>query len=395
MAIIRDITPAPDVPYLTDVTVTDMPDAAVANLRALSRDRTTIYGVRSSSLIQSTDDGKTWTVIKDFSPMAGTLAAVVILNNGELLVSEKSGGWKGGAYLSTGFAQASPTAATWARVKMADGSDLTVSRNDNVIHDAWGYSIAPAGHVRDGLVALTEYGGQSSTADADTLSPKVWLSLDHGKTFKVIADLFTVLGSRVNQHMHGILYDPWFDVILCSYGDGNGSGAKTGIFQISDFATPTPKITHIHQTNSANFQATTMFACEGGVIMGGDGAPCGIYRLPRRSFRVWGKLQTVLNYGGGTGTGLIGQRIHQNGPGAPIIMSSMWTKPGAGVSHPLWLSFNGEEFYEIFRDSTPAMEYPSINAVGPTRSGKLVMTMSGDKRTASNRSLITGSLTIP
>lgn len=406
--IIRSITPPPVAyPYLANVVVTDVVPADVVKLRTMSADRRTVYGVNGGKLRQSTNNGTTWTDVIDFNAtgvFTGAVRAFTILPNGEALVGNAIGGGStdNSLYYSTGFAT-NPATATWARCQ--DGTNnLTLSRGNSVIHEAWGISAAPKGHPREGLVVITEYCLQAAAGDPVTMSPKIWLSFDYGKTFKVIGDLFSLLGGKqFRQHMHGILYDPYSDAIFASFGDGWGTvendpaGSNNGVVMGTGFATGA-NVTWTYvwgPRSTADKQATTMVATPTGILFAGDGYPPGIARLPRRGYRKFGDMQMVLNYGGGTDTNFIGQQMYQAAPGMPILCARQYTKNGVGYAPILDCTFNGVDFFELYHDTSTSPEFPYLNAIGPTADGKIIMQVEGDKRTANNRSQIVGDLVVP
>lgn len=392
MPFVRPATTPPATPYLHNLTYTDVTSANSVGLREMSADRRTIYATRGTTIVKSTNDGGTWTTVYSHS-IGGGIVGFWLLPNSEALYSTKVGGSPGKVYYSTGFA-ANDTTATWT-----ESTGLITTRGDSYVHEAWGLSFAPAGHVREGLVVATEYGGQDAASETDdSLSPKIWLSIDYGKTFRIIGQQYVILSQRTGQHMHGAIYDPWSDGVVISFGDGSGSnGAKTGVMISYDFLSATPTWSYLYgPVNGAEFQPTTMLATSNSIIMGGDGAPPGIYRIPRRGYRQFGKIHTALNHGGGTDTGWIGQKIYQHSPGRIILLSHQMIK---SFTYPNVLngSFDGVDFFEIWRDDAQAKigTFPSITAIGPTASGKVLMHLKGDGRTANNNTFVTGDLMIP
>lgn len=390
MSAVRTIqTSNPSGSKLTNATFVNGPSSVndVVKFHFLSTNRSVMYGSQWDNFVRSTDDGATWTTIKKVNN-GDTITGGWQLPNGEVILSTKVSAGRGGLWVSTGF-PANETAATWTKV-------VTVNQSDNYVHDAWGLSFAPKGHVREGLVVATEYGGQgnASTAANDG-SRAVWLSTDYGQTFRQIFDLFTFTGKVLSAHMHGVAYDPFDDRVLVTFGDGNsGSGTPTGIAYSDDFLAITPTWHYISGPfTDSTFQATGILPLANGILMGGDGKPPGIYRLPRRGYRQYGPMQTVLNYGGGTDTGFIGQRMFQAGPGQPIIIAHEWAKNSARAAS-LHMTRDGLTFTEIWRDDRELNYSGVLYVVGPTASGKVWGFLKADNRGANPRSYMTAELQI-
>lgn len=389
MAIIRPIeTPKYSKARLVNEAWSSLTNDAGAILpQFLSADRRTVWATQWDGIVKSTDDGATWSAsAQRIKPSVEYASGAWRLPNGEVLVATKVGGGKGGLHLSSGF-PASETAATWSKV-------LTVSQNDNKVHEYWGLSYAPAGHVREGLVVATEYGGQGSASTAaDSGARYVWVSFDYAKTWTRIFDLFAQT-QVVGQHMHGCAYDPFDDRIIISFGDGNGAnGSKSGIMASEDFTAATPTWSYLYgPVTTATFQATGILPLSTGIIFGGDGAPPGIYRMPRRGYRQLGPIQTVLNYGGGTDTGFIGQSMYRANEGQPVLICHEWAKntPRASAVH---MTQNGVDFIEIWRD-------PNLNAwsglfvVGPTATGKVIGFSKNDSRFPSSKAMVRADLVL-
>lgn len=388
MGIVRAATTATWAPpYLANAARTEVAKANLVTPAFLSPDRTIVYGWRGSDLVKSVDDAATWTTVRTFD---GSIMGAWTLPNGEALVSIKWGGGKGYLARSTGWA-AGDSAATWT-------SCFTVSRNDNYVHGSWGLSWAPADHARAGLVVATEYGGQGAASDTAAVMGKVWLSLDYGVTWRVVFNLSSV--GTTSQHMHGITYDPWTDALLASIGDGNsGAGARSGILACWDWLNTSPTWAWVHGPfTTAEMQLTTMFPTATGVICGGDGYPCGLYRVPRRSARAYGRAHVVENWGSGTEAGFIGQTLYSVGNHFPIIVGREYTK--SSPFHPSTLGIvtgDGAFVSELWRDPSGSgvAAYASATAIGPTATGKIVGAMHDHRNGADVYAQLVADLILP
>ena len=355
-------------PTLTDVTKTKMTVSTQVQPAAMNDDRTVVYGIRNAKeIVQSVDDGLTWTIIHTH-PLSDNVRGFWLTPDGEAAYSTESAG-AGLSTLnkSTGWAE-NPATATWRQV-------LNTSQKGNLqVHPAWGLSFAPKGHVREGLVVATEYGGHGSAADIPSEIGKVWRSWDYGATWEVIF----ILGEQVgvnSQHMHAVAYDPWFDTIIISYGDANsGAGSKSRISYTEDVTAPRAAMTWQHIFDSgtvAHYQAVTIHPTESCILLGGDGYPCGVYRVPRREGRTYGSVEQAITFRGGTDTGWISQRFYRHQGGGPVFLAKQFTKD---LDEPVALDvYDGSyRFAEVWRDNATGTRWPNLGAVGVTKNGWVV-----------------------
>ena len=361
-------------PSVSGVVTTKMAATTRVTPRAISQDRSTVYGTRDAKVIvQSVDDGVTWTTVythPDFDGMRGFW----LTPDGEAMYSTESAGvGQSALYKSTGWAT-DPAAATWRKV-------LNTSAKGNLrVHDAWGLSWAPKGHVREGLMVATEYGGQGSGSDVPSEIGKVWRSWDHGATWHVIF----ILGEDVQvqqQHMHAVAYDPYYDTIILTYGDANsGAGSKSRIVYTEDVTAERAAMewkTIFDSGTAAQYQAVTIQPTATCLVLGGDGYPCGVYRVPRREGRTYGAVEQAITFRGGTDTGWISQLFYQHPDGGPVFLAKQYTKD---FDEPASLDvFDGVgKFAEIWRDDAnrAGVRRPSMSAVGVTANGWIVGTYS-------------------
>lgn len=379
MATIRPIEPYSfSIPSLTDMTVTSVAAMERVNPSMLSDDRATVYGTRAGKeIVASTDDGATWTNVFTH-PGLDSIRGIWLTPDGEAMYSTENAS-VGGSTLnkSTGWSE-NPATATWRVV-------LNVSQKGNLqVQPGWGLSMAPKGHVREGLMVVTEYGGQGTGTDTPSEIGKVWRSWDYGATWEIMFILGEQVGV-VQQHMHAVAYDQWFDAVIITYGDANGpNNSKSRISYTFDVTAPRAEMTWQHIFDSgtvAHYQAVTIHPTESQIILGGDGYPCGVYRVGRREDRTYGPVAQALTFRGGTDTGWISQRFyrHQSGEG-PVFLAKQYTKD---ADEPVSLDvYDGGTYAEIWRDNAnrTGIRYPNISAVGLTANGWVVGTYSHNTR---------------
>lgn len=364
---IRQKTPDPITTHtLTNVELTPE-TASVPAIRYVESDGETLVGVLNGGIHLSRNMGGTWTQVNSIPEV---IAGVWELPNGEVALTTYVGGGRGGVWVSSGWSDKSDhDTATFTKT-------LTYSQASNRATDSWGLSFAPKGHVREGLVVVTEYGTQSTTATPDEEGAvRSWLSFDYGHTWKEIMNLFEFAGTKVNLHNHAIAYDPYDDRIVLTFGDGNGSGAKSGIVKCDDFMTETPTWQYLYgPTTNANFQATSVYAMKNCLVFGGDGIPCGIYRIGRRGYRdLSPNIRVAVHYGSGTDTGFIGQGTYQQSPDQPALFGVQWAKTGT-ESTRLCCTVDGTNFFELW-SSPPETGGSSVKGYGPLKNGKVVFTV--------------------
>lgn len=366
--VVQGITPDPwQVPSLSDIVITNKTSSTVIYPRDMSADRLTVYGTVGATLRQSVDDGTTWTTI--WTAPAG-IEGFWLLPNGEAIASTKPGGQPGKLYVSSGF-KSNPSSATWTLV-------LETSRPDTYFHANWGLGMAPKGHVREGLVVVCDYGWHGQAGENGSTSHKVSLSLDYGRTWKTIWNLFERVRSA-GQHIHGCAYDQWTDSIYVSYGDGMGStGATNGVVSCNDFLSSSPTWENILGPVTGDFQCTWIFPMEDCILFGGDGAPPGYYRLPRTGRYSFAsdksRIPMAVNLGGGSDGGFIGQKVYQHSPGLPILFGVEYNKNVANIPPTLLVAEDSRHFAEVWADTTYGADskYPLSHWVGPTARGKVV-----------------------
>ena len=238
----------------------------------------------------SYDYGKTWAgTIIDFGERTAT-DWVRQTEDGELLVCmyevrdaplfnvrklKKSVGWKGDHNPPTSWIDiALPYYVGGTRYTS------TESRFYGINYHQWGFS------EHANILIVTEYGIKTGVAYGDKPTGAApneyarfsYISKDYGKTWDILFDLnnFT---DGVGVHMHGAVYDPYWNRIWVSHGDG--SFGSNGLFYSDDLGKTWKSATEFHN-QGVNFAQTVhivpMPTC---VLFGSDTYPNGIHRLDR------------------------------------------------------------------------------------------------------------------
>lgn len=377
MGYIRNAQPAPiSLPGLK----VEAYGTATAVPIGISADRKTIYGTAAgynTALQQSIDDGATWTAVHTF-PQG--IEGVVETDDGEALaIAHDAANSPGYLYKSTGWA-ASHTTATWALVLTTVGGYIrpywagghTWTFGDDSIR---------ANTSRFGVVS--EYGGQTTASgDQTAKARRVYVTNDYGTTWTQVFDLAARYPAVANQHVHATAYDPYWDRIWLTYGDG-GVAEGTTQHQVlySDDRGVTwnslPALPGDANLSAAGSQSTTIAVLPDCIIFGADNRP-GYYRLPRKGYRKVGQFTVQLNLAGGSGDLMLACRLHRNRKqnGAPLLggynSDNSLLVPGGLVA-----SLDaGQTVTLLWQDTALTGGYRGpINVFGPTYNGKIVATV--------------------
>lgn len=214
------------------------------------------------------DDGATWS---DLNTFTDAFNSVRQLPDGQLLAVVGGGENPRSIWRSTGYTDENPSAATWTKV-------LTASAPHIYYTDAWSFSI------HENIVLVAEYGPKSPTwNDYNITSPAryVRMSKDYGKTWTLVFDLVSYLKdvqgltSVDGQHLHGVLWDPYWDRIWVTFGD------DTNGLVYSDDEGSTWSTAYWGPVPSAPWQGVGMSALPNCILIGSDGPPNGVWRIDR------------------------------------------------------------------------------------------------------------------
>lgn len=345
-------------------------------------------------LVNSTDDGVTWTTYCNFVFTGTNLSGSTVhwLPSGEVAIGTNkvnTGSPGASAWVSSGWAT-NPTTATFTKtLQLPDGL--------NFAYHGFG------GHRN--ILLASEYGNSWSQTAPN--SRYVYRSDDGGATWRTVFDFgSTVLvgdGGPVgvvgaNVHLHGCAYDPWFDRMWLLWGDAPAS-SRGGAYSDDGGGTwnRVASAPELYAT-TGQWQCLAPLAAESGLLTLPDSVPDVVGRIGRRGWREttdFGAAHVVVPDNSPTvplfrGAGWFNPKV----PGAPILgvlVGTGSTSPGALVT----VEDGGRTFRTAFVD--PAVVGGGANSVGfeaafgPTNTGKYVITSAYTGRNA-NGDRIVGEL---
>lgn len=320
-------------------------------------------------LSETRDDGKTWTEIHKFDSALGW---VQMLDNGELLASVGSDPNPREIWVSKGYGTGT---TTWTKT-------LTGAAPYVYFANAWSTSF------HKNIVILAEYGPKTPTYQGNAVTAYaryVYLSLDYGKTFRTIFDLGAYLTEdrkvpTAGQHMHGVLWDPYWDRIWVTFGDDtNGTVFSDDLgesWHTADWGS-VPSAAGQHQ-------AVGMAALPGAILFGSDGPPNGVWRIDRKAGKHKGTYViedawTVPDDAGRL-THLC-QSIHhirqEGGPGVWLFGFGTETREGHSF---IVATRDGFSFTRIWQDPEVQTAGLGIRSIaGPTLRGQLIVGSSDNR----------------
>lgn len=367
--ITQPITPYKPAFTLRNATFEATASGPSGSFLAMSDDGAVVYGRRGGTglnwLYRSTDMLVTQTNGINFDGIAGTgsnVKSALFTNDGELLVSVSDSAGHG-LWRSQGIAGGTPT---WTRVQ-----EFSTQWNDV---RPYGWDKAPPGHPASGVVVACEYGPQSQqgVTPIDGGSSRVWVSEDHGRTWREVFNLLRTYGTH-NLHMHGACYDRHSDCIVICFGDGYAGGAaRTGTLSCAnwrDGGQPVWTPVGAEPAASSAWQATLIRSVDVGLVIGSDGPPDGIW-VARRNGRAYRKPTAVAKI---ENNGCIGTVGYQRHPGLPLLVAFQGGGTSSGNVSKVWaVSPSGATIEEAWRDTATIGNWGGVmSLVGPDRSGKV------------------------
>lgn len=360
---------------LRPATVT--PVAASYTPGMLSKDRTRVYTSFANPPRYSDDDGVTWT---DLPLLPGGVSAesTLLLDDGEMLVTGYVGSVsRRRVWRSEGLASGKPT---WVQVLEAPYAGIKFTQ-------AWSQSA----HGR--IVLINEYGPKSGMpwlnvpGDENGNVPRgeaavrTYLSLDYGKTFKVIFNLHdwvTTKGGRAHsdmQHLHGVAWDPYWDRIWITYGDGMGGKGSNGVIYSDDLGDTWHFAHHTPEGAASAFQCVGILPMPRCVLMFGDTTPA-VMRIDRAHGKRTGTYPVDVAYNS-TAAGSPKHlcqgyyRGRREGDDAPLL-AAFSTEGGVGQDF-IVATLDGYKFTEVWRGATGTPAGWGVRTpVGPTIRGQFL-----------------------
>lgn len=340
---------------------------------AMTADRTRVYTSLANPPRYSDDDGVTWT---DLPAITGgvSVESTLLLDDGEMLVTGLVGSInRRRVWRSEGLETGSPT---WTQVLEAPFAGIKFTQ-------AWSQST----HGR--IVLINEYGpkagmpwpGFEGNVPRGEAAVRTYLSMDYGRTFKVIFNLHdwvTTKGGRSNsdmQHLHGVAWDPYWDRIWITYGDGMGGKGSNGVIYSDDLGDTWHFAHHTPEGSTSSFQCVGIQPMPRCVLMFGDTTPA-VMRIDRAHGKHTGTYPVDVAYDS-TAAGSPKHlcqgfyRGRREGDDAPLL-AAFSTEGGVGQDF-IVATLDGYKFTEVWRGTptTPA-GWGVRNPVGPTIRGQFL-----------------------
>ena len=340
---------------------------------AMSADRTRIYTSFANPPRYSDDDGQTWTAL----PLVTGGVAVestLLLDDGEMLVTGMVGSInRRRAWRSEGLATGSPT---WVQVLEAPYAGIKYTQ-------AWSQS------TYGRIVLINEYGpkagmpwaGVDGNVPRGEAAVRTHLSLDYGRTFKVIFNLHdwvTTAGGRAHsdmQHLHGVAWDPYWDRIWITYGDGMGGKGSNGVIYSDDLGASWHFAHHTPEGAASAFQCVGILPMPRCVLMFGDTTPA-VMRIDRAH----GKHSRTYPVDVAYNSSAAGSPKHlcqgyyrgrREGDDAPAL-AAFSTEGGVGQDF-IVATLDGYKFTEVWRGATGTPAGWGVRTpVGPTIRGQFL-----------------------
>lgn len=320
-------------------------------------DRTSMINYNSSMLRYSPDEGETWELIHTFD---NPVRSGIFMANGEVIIATR-GTDPDDTYqihVSTGF-QSNPHEATWTLVHQGQTPGAYPS-------GAFSWS------QHNNMIAFSEYGPKVSVGGRTQAARYAYLSLDYGRTFKQILDIFQDNPALVNTegiHIHGIAIDPYWDRIWVTYGDD-----EQGTIFTDDHGDTWHVADHTVYPDGPN-QCVGIIALPQCVLFATDGHPNGVLRISREQGKHHGHydMEVAYLYDDVQGLTILCQsvwRANRPGDDAPVVFEFV-SAPGEGHRFIL-TTVDGYTFNKVWEDPNVTRGNSSGRAYGPTATGKLL-----------------------
>ena len=248
----------------------------------MSKDGIKCWSVSSNVLYESLDGGKTWSQLYSFSNVQ-FIEWVRELDNGELLLQVILFVYEGQTKVRDRY--------FIYRTEGKNTSNITMVECFNI--EPEGVFASHAWSVSDykNIILVGEYGAKYGAPWGNIIVEEgknaryVRMSLDYGKTWKVIFDLNSIV-VKDQCHVHGVCYDQYWNRIWLTYGDGeNGT-------MYSDDLGSTWHFAHHDLNFEGEHQNVGIVALPDCILFATDYHPDGIQRISR----AYGKNTTDGTY---------------------------------------------------------------------------------------------------
>lgn len=369
-------------PYRAPLDSASFPSATVSTKpysdipQALSSDRLTAWSVGGAALRETSDYGANWVSLRDengANPFAGTMTeSVVQLDNGELMI--------------TNYSAAASRRSVWVTEGYKPGSLGKVVRTLEARAPMIKFTSAWSQSNYQSIVLINEYGPKTGMLwTGQEVKPEenaryTYLSTDYGRTWRTIFDLNKYLKESQNhattdlQHLHGVAWDPYWDRIWVSFGDGMGGAGSNGIVYSDDMG-ETWNTAHYYKGSTPPHQVVGIQPMPQCVLFYGDMGP-DVIRIDRSQGKYKpGGYKTVVAFNSSANGKHLCQgftRVRRAGDDAPAL--AVFSAEGEASPSFAIYTMDGFTFHEIWRDDqnqSAGMGGRSI--IGPTLTGKVII----------------------
>lgn len=242
----------------------------------LSKGGNLVFNKGTNKLGVSKDYGKTWELTPIMEVPAGSFVRWVYeTNDGELLCSigklDAPNPDKCIVMKSLGWDEVTAAAPTWSEV-------FSIQRAGALIVE-WGIS------MHNNFVVMAEYGLQKGRngSGVEEYAKYAYLSKDYGKTWKTIFNLDDFVTTN-GVHLHGICFDPYWNRIWISHGDG-ASGGTNGLYYSDDLGVTWVSALATSGAGVNFTQSVGITALPTCILFASDSAPNGVHRIDRAQGR--------------------------------------------------------------------------------------------------------------
>ncbi len=353
--------------------------ASSLSARELSEDGMICFGVGGRYLKLSFDYGLTWENgnIADFG--TGTIDWVRDTNDGQLLCC-----YRNTAVTPNTFTVYKSSNWTKKNVKPTWNQVFQTGKPSVNLNAGWGYS------KYKNFMLLADYGAKTGVAINDLpngaaegeYARYVYMSKDNGDTWQIIFDLnnFT---DGVGVHVHGALFDEYWNRIWVSHGDG--AFGSNGLFYSDDLGKTWNSATEFHNTGVNFNQTVHMVSLPTCILLASDSYPNGIHRIDRAQGKrpVKGYYDIEVAYRIPNQLEKLNYLCHA--VSKPTYMPNLPISFGFGAENHVGYStvvstFDGWSFTEVYiAPTTSSVGRGCRGVIGPTYHNEIVMTFSDEQ----------------